>query len=914
MNGKMRTGLLFVILLLIGSGLRPDVLLAEATTQEAGDTVYTFDMSVFLAGKDQQAAYDYLKIASALQGLVNREKPQLFFFYESGPLANDSGMDMDRYWLEELRKQGHYLSDFNLVAETDFQQLLDRFRGYTQGLVVWDGTVAATSNVASTIAGADNLLPVRYDPQASSVYNEMLTWGFQPEVDLVGKFTGQGMIPGSTQPSTGSKKNDAYLWAKMNYLDTGKTNPVLMEYALDAASWHNQLGDNNAHVYSIYLPDTIRAGEEADVAITFTNTGTTTWSKNSNFRLASVRTGAGSVNQFVWDSQDGGSFGDPAEQRVNMTVQNQTTPGERYTFRLKLIAPNKPGKYVLAARMVREGIAWMGDYIYKTIEVTGIGTGCAPATSSGSTQHIVKDNDAEWIAYDIPEEIAAGKRAAVSITFENTGLHTWNKAGLVRLGSTWTEDGDNNRFVWDSITGGQFGDPSNQRVEMMACENVLTGGRSTFNFTVIAPSAPGEYTFWARMVRDGVTWMGDIVKLKIRVITSNEVPVQEEVVGEAYYPDLLSMLLPNADYYIANKAFFFDLSPDPLVTPNDDRNQPLGTDYATLIQLLQAQRGQAGNDLITIGGFVPWQTKYTDAVAPPPLMRMNAIEAEWSFVDIVSKYYAQLDADVGALGSLANASVYAHVPLSTSLTQKNDKGANNTTGLTPGKKYLVFYMSDFDSAAWLSGTLPSLWDDPARGQLPLAWSFATDLSKRAPHVFNYIYDTMTAKDYFVSGDNGTGYLNPMMLEGSAVPSSMSPMLSQWEAYNKLSFERFDLDITGFLISGNSQSLTSTVQEAYSRVSPVGVGTNGGYPQREVNGTPFTEVVTIGNEETNAAWFGQRLAQDLSGGSQFRIYRTLLTKPSVLVDAVNYVKTHYPQIDFEVVDPYTYFKLYKAGGS
>ena len=474
---------------------------------EEPGTVYTFDLRTFLAGREDKVAYDYLKLATALQGLVNRETPQLYFFYESNPLANDSGMDMDQYWFSKLREPGNYLADVTVVSETDFFALLTRFAGYYEGLVIWDEDVPATSNVASTVAGADDLLPVRYDPAVGSVYSELIARNIPVQVNLAGKFTGQGTIPDTGLSSTGSAKNDAYLWAKAHYLDTGKTNPALMEYALDGTSWHNQIGENNSHVQSLSLPDTMGAGEVVESAITFINTGTTTWDKNGLVRLGSVLTGAGSKNQFVWSSASGGVFGDPTNQRVFMDEGEQIAPGDSKTFRFTLTAPDQPGKYVFAARMVRDGVAWMGDFVYKTIEVT---------------TEVPDSYNASLVSYDIPREIVAGQRTIISLTLENTGTITWSKTTLDQLRSTGTDDGDNNDFVWDSDAGGSFGDPANQRVFMDDGEVVASGGRKTFELELIAPQTPGEYTFRARMVRDGTGWMGNPLKLMIRVSAATE--------------------------------------------------------------------------------------------------------------------------------------------------------------------------------------------------------------------------------------------------------------------------------------------------------------------------------------------------------------------------------------------------------
>ncbi|WP_148211894.1 hypothetical protein [Thermobaculum terrenum] len=47
-------------------------------------------------------------------------------------------------------------------------------------------------------------------------------------------FTGSGKIPGTSVPSRGSAKCDAYLWAKIRYLDTGRCDPIELAFYLDA--------------------------------------------------------------------------------------------------------------------------------------------------------------------------------------------------------------------------------------------------------------------------------------------------------------------------------------------------------------------------------------------------------------------------------------------------------------------------------------------------------------------------------------------------------------------------------------------------------------------------------------------------------------------------------------------------------
>ncbi|MCZ7638017.1 MAG: hypothetical protein M5U12_19435 [Verrucomicrobia bacterium] len=121
------------------------------------------------------------------------------------------------------------------------EALLERFRDRFQGLVVYDERVPATSNLASTVGGCDDLLPVRFDPVPGSLYQQLTDGPLRLPVRLrlLGEdggplFTGTGRIPGTDLPSTGSAKNDAYRWLIAHYVESGRANPGRMGYYLDA--------------------------------------------------------------------------------------------------------------------------------------------------------------------------------------------------------------------------------------------------------------------------------------------------------------------------------------------------------------------------------------------------------------------------------------------------------------------------------------------------------------------------------------------------------------------------------------------------------------------------------------------------------------------------------------------------------
>ncbi len=1285
---KKYVALLLCALLLLGATAPLNAQPAAASA----NTLYVFDLESFINGvsTDSKVQYDYLKLATALQGLVNRDTPQLYFLFKTNGFAQNLGEDMDQYWYDKLTEPGEYLAGFTRQTVTDFWWLVEHFSAAYGGLVLWDEEVPATANVASTIAGVENLLPVRYDTAAGSLYKALLGKGFtQADIkkNLVGMFTGSGTIPGSSTPSTGSAKNDAYLWAKENYLDTGKTSADLMAYTLDGFTWATQtskpaldgafvaadlpermvagatvpvtvtventgasqawagagrcqlarsantgaftladplapagvqdrayiaasktvkagelytftfsltapaspgtydlglgmvkdgaiaFGDSytasievlpratidqarNAQILYTNLPSQMKAGATYDGMVAVRNTGTESWREiggaqagyrlgltgdSAAFRLDNTNgdanvhnrafidagkavsageiycfhftitapaaagthtlklqmvldgvsyyggiltkaitvTGSGTAPSLSAQARDGdflsadiparmtaGSTatvrvevrntgtaetwtetnlyrlgrlagkddfalvdgnGDYAPRdRVRLQANQAVAPGTTHTFTFQIVAPTTPGTYELGLGFVKDGVAYFGEEYLQTIEVaadytvatnldgkvvsttipaqmeagkseevtvavrnTGageswnaaslyrlgraegsanfpmtsvIGDGSlkdrafiesgitvrpgdlyffqcgitAPAATGAQTLKLrmVKDGvtwfgdtfsksvtvvakaqrDAAFLKAKLPTRMQAGATAEVEVTVRNDGTNTWQEFGGSQAGYRLGRTGDSASFRFDNSNGDAN---VHDRAFIDTGRTVPANGSYTFTFTITAPAQTGAKVLELRMVHDGVAWFGDTYSWNIEVVSgAGSDPERVIIAPESLirYPDLMNTALPNADYYVAKKAFFWDLSPDAAIAPIDDRSQPLGTDVATLQKLLRAQACRAGNSIYTVSGFVPWHLKYTSYA--DPLSNMDPVPSEWKMIDIISAYHGQLDADAMGMVGLSNASVFSKVPLNSNLTQSNDKGAGNTLTYRADTDYIMFYMGDFDAGAWTSGCLPLLWDDPKRGELPLAWPVCADLANRVPQVFNYLYETAGENDYFVSGDNGTGYLNPMFLEGDKVPSGMSNFLNVWKAHNIASNERFDIDITGFLIAGNAGSITPTVQAAYHEISPQGVVYQGSVSQAVYQGTPFAPYWDIGGEikAASADSVADNIHSRLQNQGQFHCFRSVLTQPSRIVEIVNSLRTRYPNQKFEVVDPYTFMKFFKQANS
>lgn len=171
-------------------------------------------------------AWEEAHLVSVLQGLVNRDAPRLFVTF----------LEIDTWWLDELREPEHWLHSTRVVAADSVEDLVSAFSTYFNGVVVWDRHNPATSNLASTLGGVENLLPVTEDDSPDSLWQRLVVGGPRLPIrrDLRGMFTGDGPIPDSLLESTGSAKCDAYTWARLEYLDAGRCDPLYLAYYIDA--------------------------------------------------------------------------------------------------------------------------------------------------------------------------------------------------------------------------------------------------------------------------------------------------------------------------------------------------------------------------------------------------------------------------------------------------------------------------------------------------------------------------------------------------------------------------------------------------------------------------------------------------------------------------------------------------------
>jgi hypothetical protein len=195
--------------------------------------------------------WDTMHALAAVQGLANRQSPQLYVLYCSA-----FGVETDEFWLQWLRGEDGWLKDAEIVKLASLEEVVRAFRGCVKGLAVYDPEVPATSSLASTAAGCDDLLPVRFSRETNSVFALLTRKLGLPvrlwlvDADGTSKFTGKGLIPGLNEPSTGSAKNDAYRWAIRQYIDSGRCDARFAAYYIDAF-WLKHCGPGHGDLHTL---------------------------------------------------------------------------------------------------------------------------------------------------------------------------------------------------------------------------------------------------------------------------------------------------------------------------------------------------------------------------------------------------------------------------------------------------------------------------------------------------------------------------------------------------------------------------------------------------------------------------------------------------------------------------------------
>jgi hypothetical protein len=155
--------------------------------------------------------------------------------------------------------------------------------------------------------------------------------------------------------------------------------------------------------------------------------------------------------------------------------------------------------------------------------------------------------------------------------------------------------------------------------------------------------------------------------------------------------------------------------------------------------------------------------------------------------------------------------------------------------------YVTFSLSEGDNLQYMQHRMRRLWDDPARGQVPINWSINPLSLDLAPTLLDYYLRTRSSQDCLIAGPSGAGYCYP-----SAWPEATFGTFTRQTAG---CMHRLGLQVIWILnrIGGKSLPLNSSSAGAYVRdISPLGILLNyESYTETSVESNGLPQAVTQG---------------------------------------------------------------------
>lgn len=215
---------------------------------------------------------------------------------------------------------------------------------------------------------------------------------------------------------------------------------------------------DGAEYVSASWPRSADRGTPFSGAVTFRNTGNTTWRAGDGYRL-------GQAERYVSSAVRLGI--------ADVAVPHDVGPGGTVTFAFNGAAANENGPSTLQWQMNRNGVRFGSTSSEQTFETTG------------------RLNRGVMYEQEVPTSMEAGRTYRVKLKFVNTGNTTWSASAGYALGS-WNP---NDNVLWG-------------RARVPMPNDVSPQLPAFFEFDVVAPSLPGVYSFQWRLLEEGKEWFG----------------------------------------------------------------------------------------------------------------------------------------------------------------------------------------------------------------------------------------------------------------------------------------------------------------------------------------------------------------------------------------------------------------------
>ena len=288
-----------------------------------------------------------------------------------------------------------------------------------------------------------------------------LIWSNEPTLTAQQVFQRIEATADQLEGSAGTR-NDAYGYGRVNALravTAAATKPASTPPVVggqDGAAY----APANAAAFPVLYP-----GGRAEVALSLTNTGSTTWAAagpNPVHVAAHIRDARG--NTVIWDG-------------ARTALPADVPPGGRVDVKVLVDAPFAAGPYRARMDLVREGVAWFSSEGIATSDIDVLVAPDYRATIPGGPLTVSRSG------------------SSVSATIRNDSIATWTIGGAspVDVGVHWF-DASGNVLVWDG--------------PRTALSAPLGPGESVTVSVRLGPAPAGAAFVVIDLVSEGVAWFG----------------------------------------------------------------------------------------------------------------------------------------------------------------------------------------------------------------------------------------------------------------------------------------------------------------------------------------------------------------------------------------------------------------------
>ncbi|GHO45391.1 GxGYxYP domain-containing protein [Ktedonospora formicarum] len=176
---------------------------------------------------------------------------------------------------------------------------------------------------------------------------------------------------------------------------------------------------------------------------------------------------------------------------------------------------------------------------------------------------------------------------------------------------------------------------------------------------------------------------------------------------------------------------------------------------------------------------------------PPGVLHMGWFISEGSGVQLTSRQ-AQL---VYASDYSQNLEVWLSLPLE-AIPESLPTAPAEEDVVQPAEKkvYLSFTISDGDNLQYCQHRMLHLWQDEARGSLPLGWTLSPALPYFAPPLAAYYHQSRSINDELIAAPSGAGYMFPSRWPTTHLDTFLRDTRAMMDGLDMTTLEVLDTDL------------------------------------------------------------------------------------------------------------------------